>query len=376
MSSLEPDDVELRRAARERALEILYEAEIKGLEVEELLAGLALTPAELAVELVRGVDAHRGEIDELLERRVAPSWSLSRLAVVDRAILRLGTYELLGAPQRSDAIILNEAVVLSRRFGSDDTPRFVNGVLSAVAGDVRPHGGAEDEHRSGVPETRDAPVERTVDGLVMDFDGVIRHWDREAVTAGDAALGVPDGTIAAAAFEPELLQSAMRGEITAERWYATAGVTVSSDHGVDADAAAKVMAEVGWSIDESIMELVDQARRRVPVALLSNASTRLRKDLRTSGIAARFDAVVSSAEIGAIKPEAEAYEAAAKALGVEVGRCMMVDDREENVAGAAAVGMHAVWFTSGEGLARDLHAAGLIELVTDDSTHTHSDTAP
>lgn len=375
MSSLEPQDVELRRAARERALEILYEAEIRGLEVEELLAGLTLTPAELAVELVRGVEAHRAEIDGLLDRRVAPSWSLARLAVVDGAILRLGTYELLAAPQRTEAIILNEAVVLARRFGSDDTPRFVNGVLSAVAVDVRPHDGEPDERGGGDPDTSDVPVERMVDGLVMDFDGVIRYWDKEAVTAGDAALGVPSGTIAAAAFERELLRSAMRGEITAERWHATAGAAVARDHGVDADAAAKVMTEVGWRIDESIMELVDQARRRVRVALLSNASTRLRKDLRTSGIADRFDAVVSSAEIGAVKPEAEAYEAAARALGVELGRCMMVDDREENVAGAAAVGMHAVRFTDGEDLARDLQAAGLIDLVTGDSTHTRSDPA-
>lgn len=379
MSSLEPDDVELRRAARERALEILYEAEIKGLPVEQLLTSLSLTPAELAVELVRGVEAHRAEIDALLERRVAPSWSLPRLAVVDRAILRLATYELLGAPQRSEAIILNEAVVLARRFGSDDTPRFVNGVLSAVAADVRTHDGEDREHdpvAPATPATRGAPAKPAVDGLIMDLDGVIRHWDQAAVTAGDAELGVPSGTIAAAAFEPDLLKRAMRGELTADEWYAAAGAVVAGKHGVDAGAAGRVMAEVGWSIDESVMELVDRTRRRVPVALLSNASTRLREDLETSGIAERFDAVISSAEIGVIKPEPEAYEAAAKALGVEPGRCMMVDDREENVAGAAAAGMHAVRFTSGEDLARHLQAAGLIDLVTDDSTHIHSDPAP
>ncbi|MGH9191601.1 MAG: transcription antitermination protein NusB, partial [Acidimicrobiales bacterium] len=71
-------------------------------------------------------------------RLVAPKWSLDRLAAVDRSILRLGSYELLGVPERSAALVINEAVVLARRFGTDDSPRFVNGVLSSVASEVRP----------------------------------------------------------------------------------------------------------------------------------------------------------------------------------------------------------------------------------------------
>jgi N utilization substance protein B len=138
VSELEPTEVESRRAARERALELLYEAETKGLDGDALLAQQPIAPDELAVELVRGVDAHRDEIDQRLARLVAPSWSLERLAAVDRAILRLGAYELVGAPDRSRALVINEAVVLARRFGSDDSPRFVNGVLSAVAAEVRP----------------------------------------------------------------------------------------------------------------------------------------------------------------------------------------------------------------------------------------------
>ena len=141
MSELEPTEVESRRAARERALELLYEAETKGLDGAALLAQQPIAPDDLAVELVRGVDDHRDEIDQRLARLVAPSWSLERLAAVDRAILRLGAYELVGAPDRSRALVINEAVVLARRFGSDDSPRFVNGVLSAVAAEVRPTDG-------------------------------------------------------------------------------------------------------------------------------------------------------------------------------------------------------------------------------------------
>lgn len=138
MSDLEPGAVASRRAARERALELLYEAETKQASAEEVLAELPVAPAPLAVELVRGVDAHRERIDELIERFVAPRWSLARLAAVDRAVLRLGVYELLEARDRSQALVINEAVLLARRFGTDDSPRFVNGVLGAVAAEVRP----------------------------------------------------------------------------------------------------------------------------------------------------------------------------------------------------------------------------------------------
>jgi N utilization substance protein B len=138
VSDLQPTEVASRRAARERALELLYEAEARDIAVAELLDQQPIVPAELAVELVRGVDDHRDRIDELLRRRVAPKWSLDRLAAVDRSILRLGTYELLAVPERSAALVINEAVVLARRFGTDDSPRFVNGVLSSVASELRP----------------------------------------------------------------------------------------------------------------------------------------------------------------------------------------------------------------------------------------------
>ena len=140
MSEFESSEVESRRSARERALELLYEAELKQRSVDVVLAGLAVPPVELAIELVRGVATHQARIDEIIGRRVTPRWSLARLATLDRALLRIGTYELLEHPERSQAVIINEAVVLARRFGTEDSPRFVNGVLAAVAQEVRGSG--------------------------------------------------------------------------------------------------------------------------------------------------------------------------------------------------------------------------------------------
>ena len=345
MSDLEPHEVELRRAARERALELLYETEAKGSEVDAVLAELPLAPAALAVELVRGVAAERERIDGLLTRRVAPRWTLTRLAAVDRAILRLATYELIGAPDRSQAVILNEAVVLARRFGTDDSPRFVNGVLSAVARDVRGSlGGSaaaladdhDDDHDDESGATAPAPA-RTVDAVVIDLDGVIRHWDEESLPTSEKELGLPPGTILAAAFEPARLGKAMRGQLSADEWYAEIGAAVAAEHPVEPDVVADVFSQIGWRIDESVIELVDQARTRVPVVLLSNASSRLHDDLKVSGIQDRFDAVVGSADVGLCKPDPAAFTAAIEPLGIPAGRCLMIDDRPENVEGLSLI---------------------------------------
>jgi N utilization substance protein B len=141
VGDLESTEAESRRAARERALELLYEAEAKASSVDAVLDGLPVAPDALAVELARGVDAHRERIDEALARLVAPKWSLARLATVDRAILRIAGYELYEVPERSQALVINEAVLLARRFGTDDSARFVNGVLSSLAAEARPSGG-------------------------------------------------------------------------------------------------------------------------------------------------------------------------------------------------------------------------------------------
>ena len=351
MSDLEPTEVEERRSARERALELLYEAEIKGSTAEEVLAGLPVAPAELAVELVRGVDAHAARIDEILAERVAPRWTLARLAAVDRAVLRLGTYELLDRPDRTQAVIINEAVVLARRFGTDDSPRFVNGVLSAVAADVR--GGS-------APDAEEADTQVEAEALVIDLDGVIRHWDEASLAEAEAALGLPAGAIGAAAFDPVRFQPALTGKISFEQWCSSLGEAVAAEHGVAADAVAKAFAETRWDVDAEVLALVDRVHERAPVALLSNASSSVAEDVQRAGLADHFDTVVGSADIGVCKPDAAAFTTAAARLGVPPERCLMVDDLVDNVEGARAAGMQAVQFTDATALADALTDAGLL----------------
>ena len=126
-----------RHEARERALELLYEAEAKDLRPAEVLEDRVIEPDPFAVELVRGVDARLAELDAHLTR-LATDWPLDRMAWVDRNILRLGAFELVGRPDVPTAVVLSEAVELAKRFSTDEAGRFVNGVLAALAKEVRP----------------------------------------------------------------------------------------------------------------------------------------------------------------------------------------------------------------------------------------------
>jgi N utilization substance protein B len=124
-----------RSKARKRALDILYEAEIRRtsplavLDDRAAQADPPITP--YAAELVRGVQAHRDSIDELLGR-YSVGWTLERMPAVDRNILRIGTYELLWRPDVPDPVAISEAVLLARDLSTDSSPTFVNGLLARL----------------------------------------------------------------------------------------------------------------------------------------------------------------------------------------------------------------------------------------------------
>lgn len=132
-----PPIVASRRQARERALSLLYEAEAKGVSPDVVLAGLPVEPLPFATELVAGVADHAEEIDGYI-RRNAKGWALERMPALDRAILRLGVFELIHRPDVPTGAALSEAVELASRYSTEDSGRFVNGVLAEIARQVRP----------------------------------------------------------------------------------------------------------------------------------------------------------------------------------------------------------------------------------------------
>jgi transcription antitermination protein NusB len=127
--------VAARSKARKRALDILFEAELRGEPVLDLLAlrteeGSPPVPS-YAAELVRGVHEHGEQIDALLAAH-AQGWTLARMPAVDRNILRIGTQELLWNDDVPDAVAISEAVVLAGELSTDDSAAFVNGLLGRL----------------------------------------------------------------------------------------------------------------------------------------------------------------------------------------------------------------------------------------------------
>src|SRR6185437_6283617 len=124
-----------RSKARKRALDILFEAEIRSEPVLDLLderqAAASPPVSAYAADLVRGVTAHRGQIDELLSAH-AQGWTLDRMPAVDRNVLRIGAYELLWRDDVSDAVAISEGVQLARDLSTDGSPSFVNGLLARL----------------------------------------------------------------------------------------------------------------------------------------------------------------------------------------------------------------------------------------------------
>ncbi|MEV0679530.1 transcription antitermination factor NusB [Actinosynnema sp. NPDC050436] len=126
-----------RSKARKRAVDVLYEADLRGVDAVTLLAERVGSPDvppinDYTIGLVEGVTGHRARIDDLISEH-AEGWTLQRMPGVDRAVLRVGLYELLWAADVPDAVAIDEAVELAKQLSTDDSPRFVNGVLGRIA---------------------------------------------------------------------------------------------------------------------------------------------------------------------------------------------------------------------------------------------------
>ncbi|MEZ0492967.1 transcription antitermination factor NusB [Kineococcus sp. TBRC 1896] len=125
-----------RRKARKRALEVLFEADQRRLAPLDVLRDKiqrADPPVgEYAVTLVEGVVAQQARIDEVLST-YSMGWTLDRMPAVDRALLRLGVWEILHASDVPDHVAVSEAVEIAQELSTDESPKFVNGLLARIA---------------------------------------------------------------------------------------------------------------------------------------------------------------------------------------------------------------------------------------------------
>ena len=135
-------EVSARSKARKRALDLLFEAEQRGVNAESLLSERIAKPTtahdlnEYTVQIVRGVVAKWTQIDELLAT-YSQGWTIERMPAVDRAILRIGAWEVVFSDTVPDAVAISEAVALAKSLSTDDSPTFVNGLLARLS-EVKP----------------------------------------------------------------------------------------------------------------------------------------------------------------------------------------------------------------------------------------------
>lgn len=116
-------------------MELAYEAEVRGWTVDELVEAQTIAPDPFVVTLLRQAEEHRAEAEELIQSK-SKRWSISRMPVLDVVVMRMAIAELL-ADDTPTGVVLSEAVELAGRYSTDESSRFVNGILAAVAGEVR-----------------------------------------------------------------------------------------------------------------------------------------------------------------------------------------------------------------------------------------------
>ncbi|MEV6865529.1 HAD-IA family hydrolase [Streptosporangium subroseum] len=189
-------------------------------------------------------------------------------------------------------------------------------------------------------------MELPYDAVLCDFDGVIRRYDAGKLTVLERSCGLAEGTTMKIAMAPERLAPVSLGQITVGQWMDAIDVELEQLLGSaeQATALARAFGEARARLDEEVLDLLRRAQARVPVVLVTNATLQLEEDLQTLGLTYAFDEVVSSARVGAAKPEQRIYEIAAERAGATAARCLFVDDRQENVEAARGLGMTGVFY--------------------------------
>jgi putative hydrolase of the HAD superfamily len=188
--------------------------------------------------------------------------------------------------------------------------------------------------------------------LIVDLDGVLRRF--EPVEAIEHRHGLPVGSLLGTAFRPDLLEPAVTGLIDDDRWRAEVAAVLVAEHGPAAAAAVAEWSRSPGSVDADVLAVVRRYRRRAPVALLSNATTRLPADLARLGLDAEVDRIFASYALGVAKPDPRVFALVCAQLGAAPADCLFVDDTTGHVTAARAAGLVTHHFETVDGLTRFL----------------------
>lgn len=177
--------------------------------------------------------------------------------------------------------------------------------------------------------------------VIFDLDGVIRDWNDDAMYDLEAAFGIEPGAILAVGFGPELGPAATTGRITYRVWMDEIRRRILAEYGDEVTGALDEWeANVGM-VDTEMLAVLRAVRRHCTAAVLSNGTTRLRRDLHALDLIDEFDVIFNTAEIGIAKPDPEVFHHVLGELGVSTDQAVFIDDLLVNVEGARAAGLRA-----------------------------------
>jgi putative hydrolase of the HAD superfamily len=217
-------------------------------------------------------------------------------------------------------------------------------------------------------------VKRPIEAVIFDYGGVLRADGRASWDAVDPTLGLPRGTLWAAWHDIPEYRLSREGAIDGATFRAAihqALVAVAGDAARAEAALAALETHLANLpvVDADMRALIERLRAtgRVRLGLLSNASRGFTERLRARGVAALFDDVVVSADVGLAKPDPAAFRLAAERLGAAPEACLMIDDQPQHLPGAEAAGMRTHLFTRGDvsALILRLEAEGVLPVALD-----------
>ncbi len=200
----------------------------------------------------------------------------------------------------------------------------------------------------------------TTEVVIFDLDGVIRDWNDEDLGIMESSFGLEPGEILAVAFSTELGHAAVTGALTYREWMDEIRKLVIDAHGPHvAGALDEWEANVGH-VDVEMLEVLRQVRRHCPAVVLSNGTTRLRRDLHALDLYDEFDTIFNTAELGVAKPEPAVFRLVLDRLGAPADRALFIDDLEPNVDGAREAGLTAHLHTGRDTTVEFLRSHGVL----------------
>ncbi|MEU3356096.1 HAD-IA family hydrolase [Streptomyces sp. NPDC037389] len=197
----------------------------------------------------------------------------------------------------------------------------------------------------------------TIDGLLLDMNGLFRHWHNTGAQTSEQRAGLPAGAIARYAYDHPSYRLARVGVITDQQWADDVAERLAKDYGPAVREHLAAWRSDRGEPDSTMVELLRQMREHVPVGVLSNCTDALPADLDHHNI--EFDFVFASAHLGVDKPSPLAFRAAAEHMGLPPTKLGYFDDEPTFVRAAKSVGMQAQLFETAETFASHLRSFGL-----------------